>query len=88
VPETIVDAELAPEPPASTAPDAVTVDHLMAALAMAGHVHSDTGLGTARKRLVALAAELVGVTVASPDELVADQAVAEELLAKLSTAAG
>lgn len=84
------EAELAnphPEPPASTAPDAVTVDQLLAALAMAGHVQSTTGLGTARKRLVAVAHELVGVTVEHADELVADQAVAEELLAKLTPAA-
>ena len=53
----------------------------------AGHVQTNTGLGTARKRLVALAHELVGVTVEHADELVADQAVAEELLAKLTPAA-
>lgn len=76
-----------PEPPASTAPDAVTVDQLLAALAMAGHFPDGMGLGTARKRLVALAAELVGVTVEHADELVADQAVAEELLAKLTPVA-
>lgn len=76
-----------PEPPASTAPDAVTVDHLLAAAQAANRIDPKVGLGTARKHLVALAAELVGVTVEHADELVADQAVAEELLAKLTPAA-
>lgn len=85
-----VDAELVeddPEPPASTAPDRITVEQLLTALAMAGHVQSTTGLATARKKLVAVAHDLVGVTVEHADELVADQAVAEELLAKLTPAA-
>jgi len=76
-----------PEPPASTAPDAVTVDDLMVAARAANRLDPKAGLGTARKHLVALAHELVGVKVAHPDELVADQAVAEELLAKLTPAA-
>ena len=50
-------------------------------------IDAKAGLGTARKRLVALAAELVGVAVEHADELVADQAVAEELLAKLTPGA-
>ena len=85
-----VDAELVeddPEPPASSAPAAVTVDDLARAAMASGRIDAKTGLGTQRKQLVALAAELVGVTVEHADELVADQAVAEELLAKLSTAA-
>lgn len=85
-----VDAELVdddPEPPASTAPDAVTVDHLMTAAIGAGLVTANAGLGSQRKQLVAVAAELVGVTGGHADELVADQAVAEELLAKLTPAA-
>lgn len=90
-----VDAEVVdddPEPPASTAPgpshgDAVTVDHLTTAAIGAGLVTANAGLGPQRKQLVAVAAELVGVTVEHADELVADQAVAEELLAKLTPAA-
>jgi len=85
-----VDAELVeddPEPPASTAPDGITVDHLMKAAWAANRLDPKVGLGTARKHLVSLAAELVGVTVEHADELVADQAVAEELLAKLTPAA-
>jgi len=76
-----------PEPPASTAPDAVTVDDLMVAARAANRLDPKAGLGTARRHLVALAHELVGVTVEHADELVADQAVAEELLAKLTPAA-
>lgn len=85
-----VDAELVeddPEPPASTAPDHITVDHLMAAAQATGRISPNLGLGTQRKQLVALAHELVGVNVEHADELVADQAVAEELLAKLTPAA-
>ncbi len=85
-----VDAEVVPddpEPPASTAPDTVTVDHLMTAGIGAGLITANAGLGSQRKQLVALAAELVGVAVEHADELVADQAVAEELLAKLTPAA-
>ncbi len=72
---------------ASTAPDAVTVDHLMAAALAAGRIDPNRGLGASRKYLVTLARDLVGVTVEHADELVADQAVAEELLAKLTPAA-
>ncbi len=76
-----------PDPPASTAPDAVTVDDLIAALVAAGRVAPGAAEGNKIVALVAHAAELVGVKVAHPDELVADQAVAEELLAKLTPAA-
>lgn len=92
-----VDAELAepsnghqmddPEPPASTAPDRITVEQLIAALVAAGRVAPRAAEGNKIVALVAHAAELVGVKVAHPDELVADQAVAEELLAKLTPAA-
>lgn len=75
-----------PEPPASTAPDAVTVDQLMAAAVAAGRVTA-TAKGSRIAQLVAAAAELVGVNVDHPEGLVADQAVAEELLAKLTPAA-
>lgn len=76
-----------PDPPASTDPDAVTVDDLIAALVAAGRVAPGAAEGNKIVALVAAAAELVGVKVAHPDELVADQAVAEELLAKLTPAA-
>lgn len=65
--------------------DNVTVAALTTAAVGSGRIDGKSGVGTQRKRLVALAAELVGVTVEHADELVADQAVAEELLAKLST---
>jgi len=85
----IVDAEVVedPEPPASTAPDGITVDDLLAALVAAGRVAPKAAKGSQIVALVAHAAELVGVKVDHPDELVADQAVAEELLAKLTPAA-
>ena len=67
--------------------DNVTVAALTAAAIGSGRLDAQAGLGTQRKRLVALSAELVGVTVEHADELVADQAVAEELLAKLTPAA-
>lgn len=76
-----------PEPPASTDPEAVTVDQLLAALVAAGRVAPKAAQGSKIVALVAHAAELVGVKVDHPDELVADQAVAEELLAKLTPAA-
>jgi hypothetical protein len=73
-----------PEPPASTAPDAVTVDQLLAAVQTSGRVPAKAKADAVVAALVAAAAELVGVHVFLPDELVADQAVAEELLAKLT----
>ncbi len=85
-----VDAELVdddPEPPASTAPEAVTVDQLLAAVQASGRVPAKAKAEAVVAALVAAAAELVGVHVFLPDELVADQAVAEELLAKLTPAA-
>lgn len=77
-----------PDPPASTDPAAVTVDQLTAALVAAGRVDAKAARGNKVVALVATAAELVGVQVKHPDELVADPAVAEELLAKLTPAAG
>lgn len=79
-----------PEPPASTAPEdveAVTVDQLLAAVQASGRVAAKAKPDAVVAALVAAAAELVGVHVFLPDELVADQAVAEELLAKLTPAA-
>jgi len=76
-----------PEPPASTALDAVTVDQLLAAVQASGRVAAKAKADAVVAGLVAAAAELVGVHVFLPDELVADQAVAEELLAKLTPAA-
>lgn len=75
----VIDAEIAPY--------AVDVSELLKAAVAAGRIDAKAGLGTQRKHLVALAAELVGVTVEHAEELVADQAVAEELLAKLTPAA-
>ncbi len=72
---------------ASTAPDAVTVDQLLAAVQASGRVAAKAKPDAVVAALVAAAAELVGVHVFLPDELVADQAVAEELLAKLTPAA-
>ncbi len=76
-----------PEPPASTALDAVTVDQLLAAVQASGRVAAKAKADAVVAGLVAATAELVGVHVFLPDELVADQAVAEELLAKLTPAA-
>ncbi len=91
-----------PEPPASTAPESakvdrfhgtsddfqlVTVDQLLAAVQTSGRVAAKAKADAVVAALVAAAAELVGVHVFLPDELVADQAVAEELLAKLTPAA-
>ncbi len=76
-----------PEPPASSAPDAVTVDQLLAAVQAAGRVAAKAKPDAVVAALVAAAAELVGVHIFLPDELVADQAVAGELLAKLTPAA-
>jgi len=64
-------------------PRALTVDDLLAAAVASGRTPPEAGLGTARKKLLALAADLVGVNTDDPAKLVADQAVAEELLAKL-----
>ena len=85
--------DIDPEPPASTAPvDAtiadVTVAELVAAARASGRIPATAGDGPARKALLTVARELVGVNATDPAELVADQAVAEELLAKLTTAAG
>ncbi len=85
--ETPADPPADPEPPASTAPDAVTVDQLLAAVQASGRVAAKAKPDAVVAALVAAAAELVGVHVFLPDELVADQAVAEELLAKLTPAA-
>ena len=84
-----VDAELVddPEPPASTAPDGITVEQLLAAVLAGGRVPAKAKPDAVVAALVAAAAELVGVHVFLPEELVADQAVAEELLAKLTPAA-
>ncbi len=76
-----------PDPPASTDPAAVTVDQLTAAVITSGRVAAKAKPDAVVAALVAAAAELVGVHVFLPDELVADQAVAEELLAKLTPAA-
>ncbi|MEZ5409558.1 MAG: hypothetical protein R2761_16130 [Acidimicrobiales bacterium] len=76
-----------PDPPASTDPDAVTVDQLLAAVLASGRVPAKAKPDAVVAALVAAAAELVGVHVFLPEELVADQAVAEELLAKLTPAA-
>lgn len=76
-----------PDPPASTDPDAVTVDQLLAAVQTSGRVAAKAKPDAVVAALVAAAADLVGVHVFLPDELVADQAVAEELLAKLTPAA-
>jgi recombinational DNA repair protein RecT len=71
----VIDAEILPY--------SVQVSELLKVAIGAGRIDPKVGLGTQRKHLVALARELVGVTVDHPEELVADQAVAEELLVKL-----
>lgn len=80
-------ADLGPEPPASSAPVGITIDDLMRAAWAAGRIPPRARTEAARAALVTLARDLVGVTVAKADELVADQDQAEELLAKLTPAA-
>lgn len=63
---------------------AVTVADLLAALKLAGRTTDKTSTADALAALVAAATELVGVTVTKPEQLTADQAVAEELLARLT----
>ena len=85
-----VDAELAdddPEPPASTAPARITVEQLMAAAQACGRVDGTAADREQLRQLRAAAVDLVGVSVDKIDLLLADQAVAEELLAKLTPAA-
>jgi hypothetical protein len=73
--------------PDQPAPEPITVAQLCDALRASGRVPPKCPNGKARAELLAAAAQLVGVKVGLADQLVADQAVAEELLAKLTTAA-
>ncbi|MCH9686304.1 MAG: recombinase RecT [Deltaproteobacteria bacterium] len=66
------------------APQGLQVTDLITAAVEHGHIAKNSGHGTRRKKLMALATDLIGVTVTDPDELVADQSVAEELLARLA----
>jgi hypothetical protein len=66
-------------------PEPITVAQLCDALRASGRVPPKCPNGKARAELLAAAAQLVGVEVGVAEQLVADQAVAEELLAKLTT---
>ena len=64
-------------------PDAITLDHLVKAGYVREHWDDKTGLGVIRKRLVTLAAQHCGATYATPEDIIADQVAAEQLLAHL-----
>lgn len=83
----VVEVEPEPEPPARTAPepdgDPITVGELVDAAKTGGRIPAAASDGPARKALLTLCRELTGASFGVADDIVADQQVAEELLAKL-----
>lgn len=77
----------ATDPPASTDPAPITVGQLVKAAQAAGRIDGRLSVDKGRAPLLEVAAELLGATYGVADDLVADQQVAEELLAKLTPAA-
>jgi len=77
----------ATDPPTSTDPDPITVGQLVKAAQAAGRIDGRLSVDKGRAPLLDVAIELLGATYGVADDLVADQQVAEELLAKLTPAA-